>query len=75
MQRFYMFHSFIKFHRNYIAAAALFLAAKVAQRIQLEAQFLSSLYLLQERPSKDNINPNPGGGTTKEAGTRNQGWS
>lgn len=30
MQRFYMFHSFTKFHRNYIAAAALFLAAKVA---------------------------------------------
>ena len=29
MQRFYMFHSFTKFHRNYIAAAALFLAAKV----------------------------------------------
>ena len=29
MQRFYMFHSFTKFHRNFIAAAALFLAAKV----------------------------------------------
>ena len=32
MQRFYMFHSFTKFHRNFIAAAALFLAAKVTQR-------------------------------------------
>ena len=29
MQRFYMFHSFSRFHRNSIAAAALFLAAKV----------------------------------------------
>ena len=29
MQRFYMFHSFARFHRNHIAAAALFLAAKV----------------------------------------------
>ena len=41
MQRFYMFHSFTKFHRNYIAAAALFLAAKVAQRNrELQTQFL-----------------------------------
>merc|ERR1719414_190074 len=32
MQRFYMFHSFTKFHRNYIAAAALFLAAKVEEQ-------------------------------------------
>jgi cyclin T len=31
MQRFYMFHSFTRFHRNAIAAAALFLAAKVRQ--------------------------------------------
>jgi hypothetical protein len=29
MQRFYMFHSFTRFHRNAIAAASLFLAAKV----------------------------------------------
>eukprot|EP00092_Neocalanus_flemingeri_P010283 GFUD01011079.1.p1 GENE.GFUD01011079.1~~GFUD01011079.1.p1 ORF type:complete len:1280 (-),score=489.79 GFUD01011079.1:860-4699(-) len=32
MQRFYMFHSFSKFHRNSIAAAALFLAAKVEEQ-------------------------------------------
>merc|ERR1712012_361684 len=32
MQRFYMFHSFSKFHRNHIAAAALFLAAKVEEQ-------------------------------------------
>jgi len=32
MQRFYMFHSFTKFHRNFIAAAALFLAAKVEEQ-------------------------------------------
>jgi len=32
MQRFYMFHSFTKFHRNSIAAAALFLAAKVEEQ-------------------------------------------
>ena len=31
MQRFYMFHSFTKFHRNFIAAAALFLAAKASR--------------------------------------------
>ena len=43
MQRFYMFHSFTKFHRNYIAAAALFLAAKVAQRNQRETQILPLL--------------------------------
>ena len=29
MHRFYAFHSFTQFHRNAIAAAALFLAAKV----------------------------------------------
>jgi len=32
MQRFYMFHSFTRFHRNSIAAAALFLAAKVEEQ-------------------------------------------
>merc|ERR1719226_209264 len=32
MQRFYMFHSFSRFHRNSIAAAALFLAAKVEEQ-------------------------------------------
>merc|ERR1719225_1341704 len=32
MQRFYMFHSFTKFHRNTIAAASLFLAAKVEEQ-------------------------------------------
>ncbi|CAB4054374.1 CCNT [Lepeophtheirus salmonis] len=32
MQRFYMFHSFTRFHRNTIAAAALFLAAKVEEQ-------------------------------------------
>ena len=41
MQRFYMFHSFTKFHRNFIAAAALFLAAKVTY-VQ---EFLSPLML------------------------------
>ena len=47
MQRFYMFHSFTKFHRNYIAAAALFLAAKViseefviiAEEIEIHPKF------------------------------------
>ena len=29
MQRFYMFHSFTRLHRNAIAAASLFLADKV----------------------------------------------
>ena len=32
MQRFYMFHSFKRFHRNSIAPAALFLAAKVEEQ-------------------------------------------
>jgi len=32
MQRFYMYHSFTKFHRNAIAAASLFLAAKVEEQ-------------------------------------------
>merc|ERR1711881_348904 len=32
MQRFYMFHSFTRFHRNSIASAALFLAAKVEEQ-------------------------------------------
>ena len=32
MQRFYMFHSFDRFHRNSIASAALFLAAKVEEQ-------------------------------------------
>ncbi|XP_013790298.1 cyclin-T2-like [Limulus polyphemus] len=32
MHRFYMFHSFTKFHRNAIAACALFLAAKVEEQ-------------------------------------------
>ena len=36
MQRFYMFHSFSKFHRNSIAAASLFLAAKVNCDLQLQ---------------------------------------
>jgi len=32
MQRFYMFHSFTRFHRNDISVAALFLAAKVEEQ-------------------------------------------
>jgi hypothetical protein len=32
MHRFYVFHSFTQFHRNAIAAAALFLAAKVEEQ-------------------------------------------
>jgi len=32
MQRFYMFHSFTRFHRNTMASAALFLAAKVEEQ-------------------------------------------
>merc|ERR1711963_1213404 len=32
MQRFYMFHSFTRFHRNSIASAALFIAAKVEEQ-------------------------------------------
>lgn len=32
MHRFYVFHSFSNFHRNAIAAAALFLAAKVEEQ-------------------------------------------
>eukprot|EP00095_Tigriopus_kingsejongensis_P006759 maker-scaffold544_size141056-snap-gene-0.42 protein:Tk06759 transcript:maker-scaffold544_size141056-snap-gene-0.42-mRNA-1 annotation:"PREDICTED: cyclin-T1-like" len=32
MHRFYMFHSFSRFHRNTLSAAALFLAAKVEEQ-------------------------------------------
>jgi cyclin T len=32
MHRFYVFHSFTQFHRNGMAAAALFLAAKVEEQ-------------------------------------------
>ena len=32
MHRFYMFHSFTKFHRNSIASCSLFLAAKVEEQ-------------------------------------------
>uniref|UniRef100_A0A0A9X9R7 Cyclin-T1 n=1 Tax=Lygus hesperus TaxID=30085 RepID=A0A0A9X9R7_LYGHE len=32
MHRFYMFHSFTQFHRNHMASAALFLAAKVEEQ-------------------------------------------
>lgn len=32
LHRFYMFHSFTKFHRNPIAACSLFLAAKVEEQ-------------------------------------------
>ena len=32
MQRFFMFHSFDRFHRNSIASASLFLAAKVEEQ-------------------------------------------
>ena len=32
VHRFYMFHSFTKFHRNPIASCALFLAAKVEEQ-------------------------------------------
>lgn len=32
MQRFYMFHPFAQFHRNSLASAALFLAAKVEEQ-------------------------------------------
>ena len=31
-QRFYMFHSYHRFHRNSVALAALFLAAKVEEQ-------------------------------------------
>lgn len=35
MHRFYAFHSFTHFHRNGIAAASLFLAAKVTSRVAI----------------------------------------
>ena len=60
-----MFHSFTKFHRNYIAAAALFLAAKViskefviiAEEIEIYPKFGGILksqwnFQVEEQPRK-----------------------
>lgn len=40
MHRFYAFHSFTMFHRNSIAAAAFFLAAKVRKQQMSHRKFL-----------------------------------
>lgn len=42
MHRFYVYHSFTKFHRNEIAAAALFLAAKVESQPRLLKDILKA---------------------------------
>merc|ERR1712012_879253 len=51
MQRFYMFHSFTKFHRNYIAAAALFLAAKVEEQPRKLEHVIKVSYICLHRDS------------------------
>jgi len=53
MHRFYMFHSFTKFHRNAIAACALFLAAKVEEQPRkLEHVIKVAHWCLNQRPNK-----------------------
>merc|ERR1712038_1670278 len=51
MQRFYTFHSFTKFHRNYIAAAALFLAAKVEEQPRKLEHVIKVSYICLHRDS------------------------
>jgi len=51
MQRFYMFHSFTKFHRNFIAAAALFLAAKVEEQPRKLEHVIKVSYICLHRDS------------------------
>merc|ERR1711902_19676 len=51
MQRFYMFHSFTKFHRNTIAAASLFLAAKVEEQPRKLEHVIKVSYICLHRDS------------------------
>ncbi|XP_064644218.1 cyclin-T1-like isoform X2 [Lineus longissimus] len=55
MHRFFMFHSFTKFHRNEIAAACLFLAAKVEEQPRKLEHVVSIAYrcLHRDQPSLD----------------------
>ncbi|KAL7642938.1 UNVERIFIED_CONTAM: hypothetical protein RMT77_006227 [Armadillidium vulgare] len=46
MHRFYMFHSFTKFHRYAIAQAAFFLAAKAGEQIRQKEQVIRVAYFV-----------------------------
>ena len=55
MHRFYMFHSFTRFHRNELAACALFLAAKVEEQPRKLEYVIKCSYacLHRESPALD----------------------
>jgi len=55
MHRFYVFHSFTHFHRNAMAAASLFLAAKVEEQPRkLEHVIkIAHMCLNRDQPSLD----------------------
>lgn len=55
MHRFYMFHPFTRFHRNSIAPAALFLAAKVEEQPRKLEHVIKVAYhcLFREQPALD----------------------
>ncbi|KAK8732615.1 hypothetical protein OTU49_006843, partial [Cherax quadricarinatus] len=55
MHRFYMFHPFTRFHRNSIAPAALFLAAKVEEQPRKLEHVIKVAYhcLFRDQPALD----------------------
>lgn len=57
MNRFYMYHSLLHFHRNAISIAAIFLAAKVSRLLSPSASpphspFPLSFFQVEEQPRK-----------------------
>ena len=56
MQRFYMFHSFARFHRNTMAASALFLAAKVEEQPRKLEHVIKVAHICLHR-DKPNLDP------------------
>ncbi|XP_063217677.1 cyclin-T isoform X1 [Bacillus rossius redtenbacheri] len=53
MHRFYVFHSFTQFHRNAIAAAALFLAAKVEEQPRKLEHVIKVAHMCLHRDHRD----------------------
>lgn len=52
MHRFYVFHSLTQFHRNSIAAAALFLAAKVEEQPRKLEHVIKVAHMCLQRTSE-----------------------
>ncbi|XP_071943517.1 uncharacterized protein [Antedon mediterranea] len=57
MHRFYMVHSFTKFHRNVIAPACLFLGAKVEEQPRKLEHVVRFAYACLNRESQQQLNP------------------